>query len=117
MLLRNWQVSRCSFMFGWSQLFFLFFKKYLERHQLDIFLSADNLTGKGAGAAGVGLGAGAAVGLGAGASVGLGAGAAVGLGAGAAVGLGPSTQVSAHPSKQQSPLLGQSVSVCPGIES
>ena len=35
---------------------------------------------------------------------------------GGGVGLGPSTQVSAQPSKQQRPLLGQSVSLCPGLQ-
>merc|ERR1719270_405308 len=35
---------------------------------------------------------------------------------GAGVGLGPSTHVSAQPSKQHRPLLGQSVSLCPGLQ-
>merc|ERR1712013_530025 len=35
---------------------------------------------------------------------------------GAGVGFGPSTQVSAQPSKQHRPLLGQSVSLCPGLQ-
>merc|ERR1711923_288013 len=35
---------------------------------------------------------------------------------GLGVGFGPSTQVSAQPSKQHNPLLGQSVSLCPGLQ-